>query len=79
MQAARRLDSSRWSGRVGVRRAERPVRPGPGLQPVVHPYRRLDVDRVVMLDAALHRHERAGHHDRRRLAERQAGPGMPLI
>jgi hypothetical protein len=54
----------------------RPARPG--LQPVVHPDRRLDVDRVVVLDAALDRHERAGHHDRPRRIERQAGPGTPL-
>jgi Golgi phosphoprotein 3 (GPP34) len=54
-------------------------RPGPGSQPVVHPHPRLDVDRVVMLDAAMDRHKRSGHHDRARLVERQAGPGTPLI
>ncbi len=40
------------------------------LQPVVHPNPRLDIDRVVVFDAALDRHERARHHDRPRHVER---------
>ena len=46
---------------------------------MVRPYPRLDVDRVVVFDAALDRHERAGHHDRPRHVERQASPGTPLV
>lgn len=63
----------------GLQRAERPIRPGSGSQPVVHPHRRLDVDRVVMLDAALDGYERAGHRDRARFVERQACPGTPFV